>query len=63
MLKAVNVLYVHVQNKRTNESCSPSKISQLITAERCTCDGNGKYSKSFSESKKNFGCLIKRKTF
>ena len=27
MLKAVNVLYVYVQIKRTNQSCSPSKIS------------------------------------
>ena len=27
MLKAVNVLYVYVQIKRTNQNCSPSKIS------------------------------------
>ena len=42
MLKAVKVLYVYVQNKRTNQSCSPSKISQSITIEWHTCDGNGK---------------------
>ena len=42
LLKAVNVLYVYVQFKRTNQSCSPSKISQSITIEWRTCDGNGK---------------------
>ena len=42
LLKAVNVLYVYVQMERTNQSCSPSKISQSITIEWHTCDGNGK---------------------
>ena len=42
LLKAVNVLYVYVQFKRTNQSCSPSKISQSITIEWRTCDGNSK---------------------
>ena len=52
LLKAVNVLYVYVQFKRTNQSCSPSKISQSITIKWHTCDGNSKYN-SFRESKKN----------
>ena len=42
MLKAANVLYVYVQNKRINRSYSPSKISQSITIEWHTCNGNGK---------------------
>ena len=42
LLKAVNVLYVYVQFKQTNQSCSPSKISQSITIKWRTCDGNGK---------------------
>ena len=42
MLKAVNVSYVYVQNKPTNQTWSPSKISQSITLEWHTCDGNGK---------------------
>ena len=42
LLKAVNVLYFYVQFKRTNQSCSPWKISQSITIEWRTCDGNGK---------------------
>ena len=41
LLKAVNVLYVYVQMKQTNQSSSPSKISQSITTEWHTCDGNG----------------------
>ena len=42
MLKAVNASYVYVENKRTNQSWSPSNISQSITLEWHTCDGNGK---------------------
>ena len=42
ILTAVKVLYVYVQIKRTNQSCSPSKISQSITIEWRTCGGNGK---------------------
>ena len=40
MLKAGKVLYVYVQIKRTNQSFSPSKISQSITTEWHTCDWN-----------------------
>ena len=42
LLKAVNVLNVYVQFKRTNQSFSPWKISQSITIEWCTFDENGK---------------------
>ena len=42
LLKVGNVLYVYVQFKQTNESWSPSRISQSITIEWSTCDGNGK---------------------
>ena len=49
LLKAANVLMnytklcsVYVQFKRANQSCSPSKISQSINVEWCTCDRNGK---------------------
>ena len=42
LLKVGNVLYVYVQFKQTNESWLPSKISQSITIEWSTCDGNGK---------------------
>ena len=56
LLKAVNVLYVYVQLKRTNESCSPSKISQSITDEWGNCDGNSTANNYLSESKKT--CLI-----
>ena len=42
MLKAVKVFYVYVQIKRTNQKCSPAEISQSITTEWRTCDGNGK---------------------
>ena len=42
MLQAVKVFYVYVQIKRTNQKCSPAKISQSITTEWRTCDGNGK---------------------
>ena len=40
LLKAV--FYVYVQLKRTNQSCSPSQISQSFTIEWRTCDGNSK---------------------
>ena len=52
---------VYVQFKRANQSSSPSKIRQSINVEWCTCDRNG--NNSFSEIKKNFGCLIKQETF
>ena len=42
LLKAVNVLYIYVQIKRTNQNCSLLKISQSITNEWRICDGNGK---------------------
>ena len=42
LLKTVYVLYVYAQFKRANHSSSPSKISQSITIEWRTCDGNGK---------------------
>ena len=42
MLKADKVLCVYVQIKRTNQSCAPSQISQPITTEWRTCDGNDK---------------------
>ena len=42
LLQAVNVLYVYLQFKWTNQSCSPSKISQSITIEWRNCDGSSK---------------------
>ena len=49
LLKAVNVLTsytklccVYVQFKWANQSCSPSKFSQLINDELHTCDRNEK---------------------
>ena len=42
LLKVGNVFYVYVQFKQTNESWSPSRISQSITIEWSTCDRNGK---------------------
>ena len=48
--------YVFINFKRTNQSCSSSKIGQSINAEWRTCY------RSFSESKKNFGRLIKQET-
>ena len=49
LLKAVNVLYVYVQFKGNNQSCSPSKISQSVTSEWRTCDEH--VNNSFIESK------------
>ena len=57
----INFCYVYVDFKQTSQSSSPSKISQSINGEWRTCDRNGK--NSFSESKKNFGRLMKRGTF
>ena len=37
-----SLLKANAQFKRTNQSCSSSKISQSVTIEWCTCDGNGK---------------------
>ena len=51
---------ISVNFKRTNQNGSPSKIIQAINGEWRTCDRNG--SNSFSESKKNFDCLMKQGT-
>ena len=48
--------YVYINFKRTNQSWGSSKISQSINAEWRTCY------RSPSESKKNFGRLIKQET-
>ena len=61
LLKAVNVLNVYVQFKLTNQSCTPWKISQSITIEWPPV--MKMVNNSFSESKKNFGRLIKREKF
>ena len=58
--KAVNVLYVYVQFKRTNQSYSPSKISQSLLNGALVMQ---MVNNSFIESKKNYDCLIKRKRF
>ena len=43
LLKVVKVLYVYVyQSKRTNQSCSPSTISQSLNVEWRTSDRNCK---------------------
>ena len=52
--------FVYDQNKRANQSNSPSKIRQLINAELRTYDRN--CSNYFTENKKNFGCLMKLET-
>ena len=38
----IKLCYVYVKFKWTNQSCSSSKISQLINVEWHTCDRNGK---------------------
>ena len=65
LLKTVNVLYVYVQFKQTNQICSPSNFSKLINVEWRTCERTDKQlvNNSFGESKKRFGRLIKRETF
>ena len=57
-LKAINVLtnhtklcYVYGQFKRTNLSCSPSKISQSINVKWRTCDRNGKHCFKWKQEK------------
>ena len=60
LLKAVNVLYVYVQFKRTNQSYSPSKISQSLLNGALVME---MVNNSFIESKKNYDRLIKRKRF
>ena len=57
----IKFCYVYVNIKQTNQSCSPSKISQSVNGEWRTCDGNE--NNFFSKSKKKFGCLKKRGTF
>ena len=53
----IQLFCVYVNFKHTNQSCWSSKISLSINAEWRTCD------RSFSESKKNFGRLVKPGTF
>ena len=60
LLKAVNVLYVYVQFKRTNQSCLPSKISQSLLNGALVME---MVNNSFSEGKENFGRLLKQKNF
>ena len=61
MLKAVKVLYVYVQNKRTklltfkNQPINNYVLNGTLVMEMVN--------NSFSESKKNFSRLIKRKKF
>ena len=50
LLKAVNVLYVYVQFKRTSQICSPSKISQSLLNSALVMEI---VNNSFSESKKD----------
>ena len=49
LLKPANVLYVYVQFKPTNQSCSPSKISQSLLNGALVME---MVNNSFSESKK-----------
>ena len=54
-IRLCNLYYI--KPNRTNQSCSPSKISQSINVEWRTCIEL--VSNSFSESKKNFFRFIK----
>ena len=41
-MSIIKFCYVYIKFKRTNQSSAPSKISQSINVEWCTCDRNGK---------------------
>ena len=55
-IRLCNLYYI--KPNRTNQSCSPSKISQSINVEWRICDRE-MVKQFFSESKKNFRRLIK----
>ena len=38
----IKLCYVYVKLKRTNQSCSPSKVRRPINVEWRSCDRNGK---------------------
>ena len=54
----IKLCYAYVEFKRTNQSCSPSKISQSIKVEWRNCDKN---EKQFFQWKKARNVLIEKK--
>ena len=47
----IKLCYVYVKFKQTNQSCSSSKINQLINVEGDSCNGNDKQFFQWSQEK------------